>query len=162
MVYTELTRTAMQFAYKAHDGQFDKSGLPFIHHPLYVADKMEDELSCTVALLHDVLKSGEVPADELAAAGIPNEAIRIIRLLTNRCKDGTTYKKYIDNLKNNPVARKVKLEDIKHNMLRERIVLMPLSEMTAAQARQKRYKEAYDVLVAVPEEMPMMKNRLDI
>ena len=46
MVYTPLTIRAMEIAYHAHHGQVDKSGVPYIFHPLHLAESMEDEISC--------------------------------------------------------------------------------------------------------------------
>jgi uncharacterized protein len=54
MVYTELTNKALRFAYAAHHGQFDYNGIPYIFHPLHLAEQMDDEVSCCAALLHDV------------------------------------------------------------------------------------------------------------
>ena len=48
MVYTPLTKKAMQIAYTAHHGQVDKGGMPYICHPLHLAESMEDEISVTV------------------------------------------------------------------------------------------------------------------
>ena len=59
MVYTPLTKRAILFAFDAHRGQYDKSGLPYITHPLHVAESMETEDECVVALLHDVLEDSE-------------------------------------------------------------------------------------------------------
>ncbi|MGN0389569.1 MAG: HD domain-containing protein, partial [Wujia sp.] len=56
MVYTDMTIQAMKVAYAAHEGQTDRSGVPYIFHPIHLAEQMDDELSCTVALLHDVVE----------------------------------------------------------------------------------------------------------
>ena len=56
MIYTELTKKAMSMAYKAHHGQVDKSGTPYIFHPIHLAEQMDDELSCCAALLHDTVE----------------------------------------------------------------------------------------------------------
>lgn len=49
MIYTEKTKCAMKLCYKAHHGQVDKSGLPDVHHPLHLAEQMDDEDSTAVA-----------------------------------------------------------------------------------------------------------------
>ena len=46
MIYTPLTNKALVFAYNAHHGQLDYNGIPYIFHPLHLAEQMEDELSC--------------------------------------------------------------------------------------------------------------------
>ena len=60
MIYTPLTNKAMRFAYQAHHGQLDDNGVPYIFHPIHVAEQMEEEVSCCVALLHDVLEDTPV------------------------------------------------------------------------------------------------------
>jgi len=51
MIYTEMTIKAMKIAYDAHLGQLDYNGVPYIFHPYHLAEQMDDEISCTVALL---------------------------------------------------------------------------------------------------------------
>ena len=66
MIYTPMTRKAMTIAYRAHHGQTDKAGLPYIHHPLHLAEQMDDEITCTVALLHDTVEDTAVTLEDLA------------------------------------------------------------------------------------------------
>ena len=47
MIYTPMTMKALSIAYAAHHGQLDQAGLPYIHHPLHLAEAMADELTCT-------------------------------------------------------------------------------------------------------------------
>ena len=47
MLYTALTKKALRIAYNAHRGQEDEAGLPYIHHPLHLAEQMPDEASIT-------------------------------------------------------------------------------------------------------------------
>ena len=51
MIYTPLTNKAMIIAYNAHHGQTDYNGIPYIYHPLHLAEQMDDEISCCAALL---------------------------------------------------------------------------------------------------------------
>ena len=60
MIYTDLTIKAMNIAYKAHLNQMDKSGSPYIFHPIHLAEQCDDEISCATALLHDVVEIVEV------------------------------------------------------------------------------------------------------
>ena len=83
MIYTPLTYLAMRIAYDAHHGVLDKSGAPYVFHPYEVASRMDDEVSTAVALLHDVVEDTDVTFEDLAAQGIPEEAIRPLRLLTH-------------------------------------------------------------------------------
>ena len=56
MIYTPLTQAAMNMAYRAHHGQSDKAGVPYIFHPIHLAEQMTDEATTCAALLHDVLE----------------------------------------------------------------------------------------------------------
>ena len=74
MIDTKQTNLAVQLACQAHRGQTDKAGLPYIRHPLHVAEHMPDELSTIVALLHDVIEDTSMTAEDLRRAGIPARA----------------------------------------------------------------------------------------
>lgn len=112
MIYTELTIKAMNLAYNAHHGQFDKGGVPYIFHPIHLAEQMDDEVSTCVALLHDTVEDTAVTLEELASI-FPREIVEAVDLLTHR--DGVEYFDYVRAIKANPVAVKVKLADLAHN-----------------------------------------------
>lgn len=113
MIYTELTNKAMVIAYQAHQGQYDKSGIPYIFHPIHLAEQMKDEISVCVALLHDVLEDTVITQEELEII-FPKEVIIPLKMLT--CGKDVDYFEYIEKLRNNPVAAAVKLADLEHNM----------------------------------------------
>ena len=60
MIYTDMTKLAMRVAYKAHDGQVDRTGVPYIYHPIHLAEQMDSEDACVVALLHDVVEDSDM------------------------------------------------------------------------------------------------------
>ena len=60
MIYTNLTNKAMRIAYNAHNGQLDKSDVPYIFHPFHLAEQMKTEHEVIVALLHDVVEDTDV------------------------------------------------------------------------------------------------------
>ena len=66
MIYTEKTKRAMQIAYEAHHGQLDKSGVPYIYHPIHLAEQMDTETETIVALLHDVVEDTPVTMEDLS------------------------------------------------------------------------------------------------
>ena len=113
MVYTPLTISAMSIAYDAHHGQQDKSGVPYVFHPLHLAEQMDDEISCCAALLHDVVEDTDITLEQLAKA-FPAQVVEAIRLLTH--DPDTDYYNYVRAIKGNPIAVKVKLADLAHNM----------------------------------------------
>lgn len=112
MIYTPLTNKAMRLAYAAHQGQTDKSGLPYIFHPFHLAEQMTDEVSACVALLHDVVEDTEVTFEDLIRE-FPKEVLDALRLLTHA--PGTDYFDYVRAIRGNSVALRVKLADLAHN-----------------------------------------------
>ncbi len=112
MIYTPLTRKALIFAYNAHHGQLDKAGVPYICHPLHLAEQMTDELTTCAALLHDVVEDTPITLEKLAE-GFPPEVVEIVHLLTH--VEGTDYLDYVRAVKAHPAARAVKLADLAHN-----------------------------------------------
>lgn len=113
MIYTPLTIRAMQIAYAAHHEQVDKTGVPYIFHPLHLAEQMEEEISCCAALLHDTVEDTEITLETLAA-DFPPEVVEAVGLLTH--EEGTDYYDYVRRIRSNPIAKKVKLADLNHNM----------------------------------------------
>ena len=112
MIYTPLTNKALRFAYTAHQGQTDKSGIPYIFHPYHLAEQMTDEISICVALLHDVVVDTGITIEELEQE-FPKEVTEAVGILTH--KEGTDYFDYVRAVRGNPVAKAVKLADLAHN-----------------------------------------------
>ena len=125
MIYTEMTIKAMKIAYEAHLGQLDYNDVPYIFHPYHLAEQMDDEVCCTVALLHDVVEDTPITLSDLEQI-FPAQVVEIVRLLTH--DEGVDYFDYIREIKKNPIATKVKLEDLKHNSDKSRSIGSNLSE----------------------------------
>ena len=142
MIYTPLTNKAMGIAYAAHHGQVDYNGIPYIFHPIHLAEQMEDEVSCCAALLHDVVEDTDVTLEDLARE-FPPEVIRVVDLLTHR-KD-VDYFDYVRAIKADPTAVKIKLADLDHNSDQSRCVGAGLSEEKLAYWREK-YQKAREIL----------------
>lgn len=133
MIYTHLTNEAMKLAYTAHHGQVDKSGIPYIFHPIHLAEQMQDEYTTCVALLHDIVEDTDVTLEELAKT-FPKEVVDAIALMTH--KDSEPYLDYVARIKENPIARAVKLADLQHNFDQTRLE-------NADAATLERYREKY-------------------
>lgn len=116
MVYSELVKKACNIMYDAHKDDVDKGGYPYVFHPFYLATQMEDEESVCTALLHDVIEDhgDRYSLDDLERAGFPASVIHALRLLTHG--DGVPYMDYVETLAEDPIARKVKAADLRHNM----------------------------------------------
>ena len=143
MIYTPLTGKAMKLAYKAHHGQFDYNGIPYIFHPIHLAEQMDDEISCCAALLHDVVEDTDITMEELSRE-FPPEVIDAVKLLTH--DDATPYYDYIRAIKENPTARKIKLADIAHNSDQSRCAGSDLPEEKLAFWKEK-YAKATKILM---------------
>lgn len=125
MIDTPLTHKAMRIAYDAHHSQRDKAGIPYIFHPIHLAEQMTDETTTCVALLHGVVEDTPLTLETLAQV-FPPAVIRALRLLTHL--PDTPYDDYIRALRNDPVASIVKRADLLHNSDDARLALCPISE----------------------------------
>ena len=115
MIYTEMTMKAMQICFGAHKYQKDRCDIPYVFHPFHVAEQMDDEISITVALLHDVLEDhGAYYSSNDLRRDFPGEVADAVILLTR--ERGMTYDEYIKDLSKNQIARKVKIADLMHNI----------------------------------------------
>ena len=123
MIYTPITKLALNTAYKAHEGQLDRSGLPYIFHPYHVAEQMKDEITCAIALLHDVVEDTDMTLEELEKLFPPvvTEGVRRIK--------GT-------------VAEPVKRADIAHNSDLSRMDTVTEKDLL----RIEKYKKALRIL----------------
>lgn len=142
MIYTPLTNKAMCIAYAAHHDQVDYNGIPYIFHPIHLAETMDDEVSCCAALLHDVVEDTDVTMEQLAKE-FPEEVIRVLKLLTHE-KD-VDYFEYVRAIKADPIAVKIKLADLAHNGDQTRCIGSGLPEERLAYWRQK-YAKAKAIL----------------
>lgn len=113
MLYTELTKKAMKICFEAHKDQVDKCQMPYVMHPLHLAEQMPDETTAAVALLHDVVEDSDFTLQDLKEAGFPKEVTDAVALLTH--DESVPYLEYVAALKENPVAKCVKLADLAHN-----------------------------------------------
>ena len=113
MPYTTLTKRALILSFKAHKNQRDKSGLPYVYHPFHLADQMRTEAEACVALLHDTIEDAGYTPQTLKDAGMPDEVIEAVLALTHDSR--TPYLDYVLGLRDKPLARAVKIADLKHN-----------------------------------------------
>ncbi|MCC8074898.1 MAG: GTP pyrophosphokinase [Clostridiales bacterium] len=142
MIYTPLTKKALLLAWDAHLGQWDKSGLPYIFHPYHLAEQMEDEQNCTAALLHDVVEDTGWTLETLAMEGFPAPVLEALALLTH--DPAVPYLDYVRALSENPIARAVKMADLRHNS--------DLSRLETVTEKDRKRLEKYQKALALLEE----------
>ena len=133
----KVFETALLIAAEAHQGQVDKSGMPYILHPIAVSSKVDTLELKTIAILHDTIEDTSVTAEYLVEKGIPEEIVDIVVLLSK--PESEEYESYLRRVKVNPLAKAVKLADLAHNTSPERA--SGLNE-----ARRKKYELAKKVL----------------
>jgi len=133
---------AIEIAATAHTGQLDKSGQPYILHPLRVMLAVNSEHERMAAVLHDVVEDSEITYDDLISEGFPEEVVEAVRVLT-RAKGASR----IDAARKavqNPIARVVKLADVADNSDLSRIP----NPTEKDHARLKEYEQVREILLA--------------
>lgn len=117
MIYTDKTRKALSICYEAHKDALDKSGAPYVFHPFHLAEQMQDEITTVVALLHDVIEDTDYTLQMLREEGFGEDVLEALRLLTHSddMKTEADYMAYVAKIRENPVARAVKIADLEHN-----------------------------------------------
>ena len=132
--------TAIEIATNAHGEMIDKSGQPYLMHPLRVMMEQTTDAARMAGVLHDVVEDTEITLQDLRTAGIPENSLAAIALLTH--DDETPYDEYIEQLKPNSIARSVKLADLRDNMN-----VLRLPGFTAKDLKRlKKYRRAYEFL----------------
>lgn len=139
----EAVRRASRMAQRAHEGQVDKGGAPYVEHCRRVAAKLPSPEAQVVALLHDVLE--DTSATEFALREEFGHRVTDAILALTRTEDEAPESYYL-RVRANPLAREVKFADIHDNMEPARLAV--LDAPTAGRLRAK-YAEA---LVALSSE----------
>lgn len=130
---------AFSMAKKAHKGQKDKGGKPYIFHPIRVMLMTKGIRTKAVAIVHDVLEdSDHFGIDDFSF--LDEEQIDALTLLTHPQNQG--YDEYIKRIKSNAIAVAVKKSDLKDNMNLSRIDMITQSD----RVRQEKYKRALESL----------------
>ena len=140
MIYTPMTKLAMKLCFEAHKDQVDKSGIPYVFHPIHLAEQMKDEETTVVALLHDLLEDTEYSANDLRKLGFSESVIRAIQTMTH--PEGMDYMEYVKRIKSDTIARQVKLADLQHNSDITRLDRVDAEAL----ARAEKYRAAMAIL----------------
>lgn len=110
---------AIGLARQVHHGQVDKAGKPYIEHVLRVVSYLNTADDRIVGALHDVLEKSDYTAESLRSLGYPERIVHAVECLTKRHGEG--YDHYISRVKQDEIARRVKVADLKDNMDMARI-----------------------------------------
>lgn len=134
---------AMKLASYAHQGQVDLADNPYLLHPLWVMSQMESEIEKIVAVLHDVVEDNSDINIKDIQKEFSSVVVKAIHALTRQ--DGEKYVDYIQRVKKNPLATKVKIVDLEHNLDMNRI---PSDKREKYTSLTKRYQEAHKALMS--------------
>lgn len=139
---------AIAIAAKAHEGQVDKAGAPYILHPLRVMLRLATIEERIAAVLHDVVEDTEATLEALRAEGFSEEVVNAIDSLTKR--PGEDYDAFVARAASDPIGRQVKLADMEDNS--------DLSRIPAPNAkdyeRAAKYRRAIDQIKAFSGKAP--------
>ncbi|TVL99382.1 MAG: guanosine-3',5'-bis(diphosphate) 3'-pyrophosphohydrolase [Candidatus Brocadia sp. WS118] len=131
---------AIQIAARAHAGQVDKAGAPYVFHPLRLMLSLDTPGQQMAAILHDVVEDTLVTFEDLKAEGFPAEVVEAVRVLTKL--PGESRLEAAHRAVRNPIARAVKLADVADNMDLKRIA----NPTERDYARLKEYEQVKEVL----------------
>lgn len=132
---------AIMLAAQYHEGQTDKGGNPYVFHPLRLMLKAYGETEQIVAMLHDTIEDTELTLPLLREAGFSETIVEAVDALSRRKKE--SYEDFILRIKDNPLARRVKVYDLQDNMDLTRIKKRTEKD----KERLKKYSRALDVLL---------------
>ena len=112
--FKPMLEKAIQIAIEAHQGQTDKAGAPYLLHLIRVMNEgqTEDERIC--GILHDLVEDTHWTFEDLRREGFSEEVIRALVCVTKQPNEPYTH--FIERIKKNSLATKVKLNDLRDNM----------------------------------------------
>ena len=141
----KLLAKAIEIALKAHEGQVDKTGMPYIGHVMRVmqAGRTIDEK--IVGVLHDIVEDTDWTFEALLAEGFPTHIVDALRCVTKLHND-EPYEEFIQRVKNNPLAVAVKINDLTDNMDIRRLATITEADVQ----RLRKYLKAYRELILEP------------
>jgi len=137
---------AIEIATKAHEGATDKYKAPYINHVTRVMNMGKTENEKIVGMLHDVIEDTNWTFEDLEKEGFSKEVIDALRCVTKTSED-EDYQEFTNRVKINPLAVKVKLNDLTDNLDIKRMPLVLESDLK----RLNKYLKAYNELLNISE-----------
>lgn len=134
---------AIEIAVKAHAGQVDKGGQPYILHPLRVMMAVATIEEKIVAVLHDVVEDSDIEFEDLSTEGFNDEIIEALKSVT-KSADDADYFAFIERAKLNTLGAAVKIADLKDNLDISRLQELDEKDLE----RINKYKKSLAVLLA--------------
>ena len=126
---------------KIHSGKKGRNNEPAVLHPIRVMNQMKSNKGKIVGVLHDVVETEKISIDDLASQGFGKSVCKTVDALSRRKWE--IYDDYINRLKKNKLAIKVKLEDLIDNYSRR---LSNKKKSKIDLKKIKKYEKAYKSL----------------
>ncbi|MBV9282862.1 MAG: GTP pyrophosphokinase [Chloroflexi bacterium] len=137
MSYGATLEDAILLAIQAHRGQVEKAGQPYCLHLLRVMLRLDSELERMAGVLHDIVEDTPYTLADLRQMGYPAAVVEALDCLMRR--DGETYDEFLERIKTDRLARRVKIADLEDNMDLRRLPRL----VDADVARMNRYRSAW-------------------
>lgn len=106
--------TAIQTALKAHKGQLDKTGAPYILHLMKLMIQCSDEQEMITCVIKDVINDSDITSYELVSHGFSHSIVEAVECLTRH--DDESFEAFVERIANNEIARKIKIKEIRDNL----------------------------------------------
>ena len=131
---------AIAIAAAAHQEQIDRNGFPYILHPIRMMLRMDTETEMMAAVLHDIIEDTSWTLEKLESEGIPGEVLDLVERLSR--VDNQSYEEFIERIKEDQTAIKIKLADLEDNMDMRRLSGISTEDIN----RLKRYHHYWSIL----------------
>lgn len=139
---------AIEIAAEAHAGQLDKTGAPYIAHPMRIMARFlrdKHETYAIIAALHDVIEDSDWTLKDLLDEGFSEEIVEAVGVLTHSKKDA--YLTYVERAAKHPLARWVKQADLMDNINEDRLQKLPEPDRSRLR---KKYSGALSLISVTP------------
>lgn len=135
---------AIYIAIDAHDGQLDtQNGRPYIEHPFRVMNAGFTLQEKIVGVLHDVIEDTDWTLEQLSEEGFSDEIVNAVDAMSRR--DNESYDNFILRIQENPLAVRVKINDLSDNMDLRRLNEIQYQDL----ARLQKYLRAFKQLTEI-------------
>lgn len=135
-----MLQKAIQIATKAHESQFDKSGMPYIGHIMRVMEAGKSVDEKIVGVLHDIVEDTDWTFEKLEEEGFSTHIVDAIRCLTKTSED-EPYDDFVKRVQTNPLAVQVKINDLTDNMDIRRLSIISDKDVERLRKYHKAYKQ---------------------
>jgi (p)ppGpp synthase/HD superfamily hydrolase len=142
MDYDKLLDKAIRIASEAHKNQTDKYGAPYLGHVTRVMERGSTIEEKIVGVLHDTVEDTPWTFEALAKEGFPPEILDALRCVT-KTSEHEDYEAFVQRTKTNPLAIRVKLNDLSDNMDIRRMPVITEKDLP----RLNKYLKAYHELI---------------